>query len=79
MDEIKLNPAEQVRDDKIKERSTGQTTKTEVEGMNQKSKTSSTTEQDLDVFLLGDLGDSDEDPGMASALNLLARVVIFVQ
>lgn len=27
------------------------------------SKTSTSTEQDLDVFLLGDLGDDDEGPG----------------
>ncbi|THF98566.1 hypothetical protein TEA_020109 [Camellia sinensis var. sinensis] len=47
----------------VKETSTVQTTsKTEAGNMNLKSKTSSSTEQDLDVFLLGDLGDSDEGP-----------------
>ncbi|KAF5957735.1 hypothetical protein HYC85_004960 [Camellia sinensis] len=62
--EANLKPAEQVIDDKMKETSTVQTTsKTEAGNMNLKSKTSSSTEQDLDVFLLGDLGDSDEGPG----------------
>ncbi|CAL5327008.1 unnamed protein product [Camellia sinensis] len=64
MDEANLKPAEQVIDDKMKETSTVLTTsKTEAGNMNLKSKTSSSTEQDLDVFLLGDLGDSDEGPG----------------
>ncbi|GMP33213.1 hypothetical protein CsSME_00006633 [Camellia sinensis var. sinensis] len=64
MDEANLKPAEQVIDDKMKETSTVLTTsKTEAGHMNLKSKTSSSTEQDLDVFLLGDLGDSDEGPG----------------
>lgn len=64
MEEAKQNSAEQVKDDKMNETSTGGTTsKTAAAGMNQKSKTSSATEQDLDVFLLGDLGDSDDAPG----------------
>ncbi|XP_058179267.1 uncharacterized protein LOC131298022 [Rhododendron vialii] len=63
MEEAKQNSAEQVEDDKMIETSTGGTTsKTAAVGMNQKSKTSSATEQDLDVFLLGDLGDSDDAP-----------------
>lgn len=50
--------------------------KTEASGEkseNQKTKTASTktSEQDLDVFLLGDLGDSDEGPGMLSRRFLL--------
>ncbi|CAL5364323.1 unnamed protein product [Camellia sinensis] len=61
MDEAKLKPAEQVIDDKMTETTTVQTTsKTEAGNMNLKSKTSSSTELDLDVFLLGDLGDNDE-------------------
>uniref|UniRef100_A0A5B6YH79 BSD domain-containing protein n=2 Tax=Davidia involucrata TaxID=16924 RepID=A0A5B6YH79_DAVIN len=64
MENAKLKSAEQVKDDEAKETLTGGTSKTEVKGMNQKSKsaTSSATE-DLDVFLLGDLGDSDEGQG----------------
>ncbi|KAI8543147.1 hypothetical protein RHMOL_Rhmol08G0195000 [Rhododendron molle] len=63
MEKAKQNSAEQVKDDKMNETSTGGTTsKTAAAGMNQKSKTSSSTEQDLDVFLLGDLGDSDDAP-----------------
>ncbi|KAA8541081.1 hypothetical protein F0562_025044 [Nyssa sinensis] len=69
MEDAKLKSAEQVKGDEVKgdevkETLTGGTSKTEVKGMNQKSKsaTSSATE-DLDVFLLGDLGDSDEGHG----------------
>lgn len=63
MEEAKQNSAEQVEDSKMKETSRGgTTTKTAAAGMNQKSKTSSAAEQDLDVFLLGDLGDSDDAP-----------------
>lgn len=44
--------------------SSGTTSKTTVDGKDQKSKktTSSTSDQDLDVFLLGE--DSDDGPGM---------------
>ncbi|XP_059641843.1 uncharacterized protein LOC132283833 [Cornus florida] len=60
MEEAKVKSDEQVKDDAVKETSTvGTTSKTEVKGVDKKSKTS---EQDLDVFLLGDLGDSDEGP-----------------
>lgn len=48
---------------------TGGTEKGEVTGKNVKSKqsSSSSTEQDLDTFLLGDLEDSDEEgPGILS-------------
>ncbi|KAE9467139.1 hypothetical protein C3L33_00950, partial [Rhododendron williamsianum] len=63
MEEAKQNSAEQAKDNKVNETSTGGTTsKTAAVGMNQKSKTSSATEQDLDVFLLGDLGNSDDAP-----------------
>lgn len=57
--------AKQKAAEEVKDISTvGTVSKTEVEGMNQKNKstTSSATEQDLDVFLLGDLGDSDDSP-----------------
>ncbi|THF94541.1 hypothetical protein TEA_016473 [Camellia sinensis var. sinensis] len=63
MEEARLKAAEQAKDDKKKEASTsGTTSETERGGINQKSKTSPTSEQDLDVFLLGDLGDSDDGP-----------------
>ncbi|GMQ11029.1 hypothetical protein CsSME_00053803 [Camellia sinensis var. sinensis] len=63
MEEARLKAAEQAKDDKKKEASTsGTTSETETGGINQKSKTSPTSEQDLDVFLLGDLGDSDDGP-----------------
>lgn len=41
--------------------------KAEITSTSQEKKTapiSSSSDQDLDVFLLGDLGDSDEGPGM---------------
>ena len=42
--------------------SAGTTSGAALGGANQKSK-NATSEQDLDVFLLGDTGDSDEGPG----------------
>ncbi|XP_052179568.1 uncharacterized protein LOC127792933 [Diospyros lotus] len=63
MEDSELESSKQVKDDKTKETSTvGTTSVTETGGMNQKSKNSSATEQDLDAFLLGGLGDSDEEP-----------------
>ncbi|XAR63843.1 hypothetical protein NMG60_11023960 [Bertholletia excelsa] len=63
MEEAKLKAAEEVKDDKMKGTSTGDTTaKNEAKGINQKTNASSATEQDLDVFLLGDLADSDDGP-----------------
>lgn len=62
-------------DEKVKEdaaavaSSTAETvSKTEASEANQKTKSTTTkaTDQDLDVFLLGDLGDSDGGPGMLS-------------
>lgn len=67
MEDAKQKSSEGVKDDVAKEISTaGAVSKTQVAGKNPKSKspTSSATEQDLDVFLLGDLGDSDDGPGM---------------
>lgn len=61
--EEKLKSSEQDNDDKVKEPSTAAVDpKTDTRTSNQQSKTStsSSTEQDLDAFLLGDLGDSDE-------------------
>ena len=57
MEEAAQIASEQVKDNKMKEASSGETTsKTEAGGLNQKSKTSSVSEQDLDIFLR-DLGE----------------------
>ena len=67
MEEATQIASEQVKDNKMKGASSSETTsKTEAGSLNQK--TSSVTEQDLDVFLLGDLGDSDDGPGIMLAL-----------
>lgn len=66
MEDMKLKSVEQVKDEKAKEPTdVGITSKEEVKEVNQQSKTvtSSSAEQDLDVFLLGDPGDSDDGPG----------------
>lgn len=66
MEDMKLKSVEQVKDEKAKEPTeVGIISKEEVQEVNQKSKTvtSSSAEQDLDVFLLGDPGDSDDGPG----------------
>lgn len=61
-EEAKLKPSEKSEENVARESSS---TGTDNEGTTNKSKnsTSSTSEQDLDVFLLGDTGDSDEEPG----------------
>ncbi|KAM7471208.1 hypothetical protein LguiA_009391 [Lonicera macranthoides] len=68
MENAKQKSAE-VKDDAVKHNATVGVSKTEAGGVNQKSKkeTSLDTEQDLDVFLLGDLGDSDNGPGIPLA------------
>ncbi|GAB4845352.1 hypothetical protein Ancab_038760 [Ancistrocladus abbreviatus] len=62
MEELNLNSAEQEKHDKPKEAPTGSTLlKSDAPETSRQFKTpTSSAEQDLDVFLLGDLGDSDE-------------------
>ncbi|KAL2465069.1 BSD domain-containing protein [Abeliophyllum distichum] len=65
MEDLKQNHSEKIKDAERKEISSGVTSsKTVVEDSNQKSSNakSSASEQDLDVFLLGDLEDSDNGP-----------------
>ncbi|KAL5537848.1 hypothetical protein UlMin_043958 [Ulmus minor] len=65
VEDTKLNSAEQVKDDKVEESSKVEIiSKEEVKKAYQQSKTSisSSTEKDLDVFLLGEGGDSDDGP-----------------
>jgi len=68
MEEAKLKAAEQEKNDKAEE--TGKdTTISKPEGAKATQplkKATSSSEQDLDVFLLGDLGDSDDGPGAFS-------------
>ncbi|KAJ0094633.1 hypothetical protein Patl1_16633 [Pistacia atlantica] len=62
MEEIKLKAEKEIKDDQVKPTPVvGDSDKLEVTGKSLKSKTSS-TEQDLDTFLLGDLEDSDGGP-----------------
>lgn len=68
MEEIKLKAEKDIKDDKVKPTpGVGDTDKSEVAGKSLKNKTSS-AEQDLDSFLLGDLEDSDGGPGMFFSL-----------
>ncbi|KAF2294822.1 hypothetical protein GH714_020267 [Hevea brasiliensis] len=62
MEEAMQKSAEQVKDNVVEEKAMA-TSKPEVKKSNHESKTltSSSAEQDLDIFLLG--GDSDEGPG----------------
>ncbi|PON82985.1 BSD domain containing protein [Trema orientale] len=64
VENLRLKSAEQEKDDTNEPTMVEITSKAEVKEANQQSKTStsSSTEQDLDVFLLGDLGDSDDGP-----------------
>lgn len=61
MEEAKLKLSEQVKDHNV-EPNGGLTSNHEVQEVKNK-KTSTSTEKDLDVFLLGDMGDSDDEPG----------------
>ncbi|XP_023925891.1 uncharacterized protein LOC112037308 [Quercus suber] len=64
VEDPKLKSTEQVKDDGAEESQKIEiTSKPEAKEVNQKIKTSSSsTEQDLDEFLLGDPGDSDDGP-----------------
>lgn len=65
MEEAKLKAAEDIKDDKMNKNSVENV---KAEGVEKSSKgkatDSSSAEQDLDTFLLGDLDDSDGGPGM---------------
>ncbi|XP_010257918.1 PREDICTED: uncharacterized protein LOC104597864 [Nelumbo nucifera] len=63
MEELKLKEAEQPKDNKVEETlKVGTEPRSEMVQTNQKNKTSTSTAEDLDAFLLGDLGSSDEAP-----------------
>eukprot|EP00262_Sarcandra_glabra_P005176 TRINITY_DN16503_c0_g1_i1.p1 TRINITY_DN16503_c0_g1~~TRINITY_DN16503_c0_g1_i1.p1 ORF type:complete len:300 (+),score=70.39 TRINITY_DN16503_c0_g1_i1:60-959(+) len=65
MEELKLKSAKQEKDDRGNENPiVGKASKPEIPEtkLQSKTSTSSFTEQDLDTFLLGDLGSSDEGP-----------------
>lgn len=64
MEEANLKSADNVKTEVTEDNASSVTTsKTTVDGKDQKSKkTTSSTDQDLDVFLLGE--DSDDGPGM---------------
>lgn len=71
MEELKLKEAEQLKDDKVKQTPVaGEADKTEGTETNKKnlSSKSSSSEQDLDTFLLGDLEDSDGGQGPVLSL-----------
>lgn len=66
VEDMKLKSAEQEKIDKVEESMKPViTSKEQVKEANQQSKTATSlsAEQDLDVFLLGDPGDSDDGPG----------------
>ena len=66
MEEIQLKEAEKIKDDKV-----NQTLITNQKSM---TSTSSSTEQDLDTFLLGDLEDGDVGPGKSFCQSVLCVV-----
>ena len=55
MEEIQLKEAEKIKDDKVHQ--------TSITNQKSMTSTSSSAEQDLDTFLLGDLEDGDVGPG----------------
>lgn len=72
MEEVKHREVEQKKDDNMNQTSAvDRTDKEEEKDKNLKNKTSksSSAEQDLDTFLLGDLEDSDGGPGIKLILT----------
>lgn len=72
MEEAKHREVEQKKDDNMNQTSAvDRTDKEEEKDKNLKNKTSksSSAEQDLDTFLLGDLEDSDGGPGIKLILT----------
>lgn len=67
MEDAKRKASEEGKDEKTKEPPTaGVASKAETKEQNRQNKnsgSSSNNDQDLDVFLLGDLGDSDDGAG----------------
>ncbi|XP_073316891.1 uncharacterized protein [Primulina huaijiensis] len=62
LEDLKLKSEEKAKDTEVKEVSSDGTSSKKGEGISKpNSNKSSTSEQDLDVFLLGDLEDSDDD------------------
>ncbi|CAL0307166.1 unnamed protein product [Lupinus luteus] len=61
IEDAKLKSSEQVKDHEVMEPSKVELTSNQEEVLKMKKETKTSTEQDLDVFLLGDIGDSDND------------------
>lgn len=78
MEDAKKKSAEEMKVDVKESSGVGTDSKTEAGGVSQKSKSvsSSATEQDLDVFLLGDLGDSDDGPGILLCITNLKFLIL---
>lgn len=62
LEEVNLKSVEKEKGDELSERPSVGISKPEAAQTNRLSKTSTSSEQDLDVFLLGDLGSDDEGP-----------------
>ena len=77
MEDAKLKSSEQVKDHKVMEPLEVGSNQ-EVQEVKKETKTStSTTEQDLDVYLLGDTGDSDDDQGTPYQFYPLKSIVLY--
>lgn len=76
MEEIKLKSADQGKDTEANENPTVKTSSAIEMTETKRQSKASASEQDLDVFLLGDLGSSDEGPGIWF-MWLLIHVLLF--
>lgn len=82
MEDIKLKAAEKVKDTEVEEKSSS--VRSEGTDNNSKPKSSNmksaTVDKDLDVFLLGDLEDSDDGPGtICIVFNFFIMQSLFIQ
>lgn len=75
-EDARRRSAEEVKND-MKSSEVGTLSKSETGKTVQKTKSvsSEAAEQDLDVFLLGDLGDSDDAPGILFCMILITKLL----
>lgn len=75
-EDVKLKSAENVKDTEVKEISSGGRSEKADETSKPKSNNakSAAAEQDLDVFLLGDLEDSDDGPGTLNSFLIILSI-----
>jgi hypothetical protein len=76
---VKAEEEKMVSEKEISQTSQATTSEQKDTKVPSKTSTSSNREQDLDVFLLGDLGSDDEGPGMIFIFLHLIRLIVITK